>query len=458
MGKEKSVHLVLSAGGARCLSYIGALKVLQQHGVGVKSISCCSAGTIIGALYAFGVDLNAVEEFAVKKGLQGYKGTPSFGVLSKILSLAKYPFAQFKSTRMPQFFIDIMGSDPELSAAKIPFATVGVDIVNNRFVVFSDQTHPNMKVSEAISIATAVPVGFPPVRRDHRVIVDAAVSTASPVWLASEQADDCPILVLKPQSFEDFGFMRDIGAYLGELFRASSESRDWYMFQADPRVRVAEINYDDIRVDQFDLTPLQVKRLIYNGATAMNNLLPYLWSKPEKMLPITAFSADDAGEQRAADLISKYRAVLSQPRNQIFISYHKADRKWLDRMLLIMEPFKMRSGLQIWSDASIVYGDIDQSIESALRSTKVAVLFVTADYLADSKLWKQQLSYFVEAAQKRELELIWVLGADCDYHSTDLTQFKPANDPERPLKNLSDPDQDTELTQIAQKIQEALTA
>jgi len=199
-----------------------------------------------------------------------------------------------------------------------------------------------MKVSEAISIATAVPVGFPPVQRDHRVIVDAAVSTASPVWFASEQADDCPILVLKPQSFEDFSFMRDIGTYLGELFRASSESRDWYMFQSDPRVRVVEINYDNIRVEQFDLSPLQVEQLIYNGVAAMNNLLPCLWTKPERMLPISTFSADDAGEQRAADLIGKYRAVLANPRNQIFISYIQKDKSWLDRMLIIMEPFTMR--------------------------------------------------------------------------------------------------------------------
>lgn len=454
---NKSVHLVLSAGGVRCLSYIGALKVLRQHGVEIKSISCCSAGSLLGALLAFGVDLDAMERFAVEKGFKQYVGEPAYPFWSEVFAMFRYPFARYKSTRMPQFFTDLVGADPLLSEAQIPYATVAIDIVNDRFVVFSSQTHPEMRVSEAVGIATAVPGMFAPVRRKSRVLVDAAVTTASPVWMVPAHGDDSPIVVLKPQSYEDFGYQRSIGAYLLEMFRASTESRDWYTFQSDPRVRVIEINYDNIAIDQFDLTAFQVERLIHNGSTAMENLLPFLWSEREVFTTTPALSEDDAGAQMASDLIGKYRALLGSKRNQIFISYSQQDREWLDRMLVILEPFRLRSGLQIWSDRSITTGeDVQSAMAEALRSTKVAVLFVTADYLADEALWKQQLSYFTEAAHKKELELIWVLVGKCLYEDTPLAGLKSANDPSQPLKALPPAEQEAALISIAKKIKVAL--
>jgi predicted acylesterase/phospholipase RssA len=45
-----NVHLVLGGGGVRCLSYAGALNRLYENGFRFSSVSCCSAGTFIGAL------------------------------------------------------------------------------------------------------------------------------------------------------------------------------------------------------------------------------------------------------------------------------------------------------------------------------------------------------------------------------------------------------------------------
>jgi predicted acylesterase/phospholipase RssA len=51
---SKEVHLVLGAGGAKCISYAGALSVLEERGIRFKTVSSCSAGTLIGALLCAG--------------------------------------------------------------------------------------------------------------------------------------------------------------------------------------------------------------------------------------------------------------------------------------------------------------------------------------------------------------------------------------------------------------------
>ena len=53
-GKGVKVDLVLSGGAARGIVHIGVLKALEEIGVEVSSISCVSAGAIVGTFYSIG--------------------------------------------------------------------------------------------------------------------------------------------------------------------------------------------------------------------------------------------------------------------------------------------------------------------------------------------------------------------------------------------------------------------
>ena len=50
--KKLKVGLVLGGGGARGLSHIGVLKVLEREGIPVDIITGTSMGAILGAAYA----------------------------------------------------------------------------------------------------------------------------------------------------------------------------------------------------------------------------------------------------------------------------------------------------------------------------------------------------------------------------------------------------------------------
>ncbi len=45
--------LVLSGGGARGMAHVGVLEVLEEEGIPIDMIVGCSAGSLVGALYAY---------------------------------------------------------------------------------------------------------------------------------------------------------------------------------------------------------------------------------------------------------------------------------------------------------------------------------------------------------------------------------------------------------------------
>lgn len=457
---KKAIHLVLSAGGARTFTYIGAIRALQQEGVEIKSVSCCSGGTAIGALLAAGMDFGEAARLLRQKPLGQYLQHKTHWL--PFQHLFRYPFAKYKQPSLPQLFIQIFGKDLPLKKLKIPFATVGLDIVNDRFIVFSNETHPDMMLSEAISIGTAVPGMYPPHERDQRTIVDAAVSTLSPVWLAANNRDDCPIVVLKPVAQEEFRFTRNVLGFITELFYAAASARDWYTMQADPRVRVVDINYDNVRIDDFSLSTAQLNRLFFNGEHAMQSMLPYLWLQPERVVQAAAphLSGDDLGERQATRMIQRYRALLGQKRSQIFIGFSHEDDDWVKRLEVMLEPFRHKTGLNIWSNKALLAGDVvEKEVQDALERAKVAVLIVSPDFLAEDSTWKRVLPYCIEAHRNEELELLWVPVRPSDWEGTDLAQWRDcaACDPEQPLAGLDEnAEQEKGLLEVVERIKKAL--
>ncbi|HMM18903.1 MAG TPA: patatin-like phospholipase family protein, partial [Petrimonas sp.] len=55
------VGVVLSGGGAKGFSHIGALKVLEEAGIPVDYITGTSMGAIVGGLYAIGYDAHTID-------------------------------------------------------------------------------------------------------------------------------------------------------------------------------------------------------------------------------------------------------------------------------------------------------------------------------------------------------------------------------------------------------------
>src|SRR4029077_14368748 len=60
-GRRPKIGVVLSGGGARGLTHIGVLKVLEEMRVPIDYITATSMGSIVGGLYASGVSAREME-------------------------------------------------------------------------------------------------------------------------------------------------------------------------------------------------------------------------------------------------------------------------------------------------------------------------------------------------------------------------------------------------------------
>ncbi len=61
----KNFAIALGGGGARGLAHIGFLKILDKHKIKIDAISGCSMGSIVGGLYAYFGNAEAVEDFVI---------------------------------------------------------------------------------------------------------------------------------------------------------------------------------------------------------------------------------------------------------------------------------------------------------------------------------------------------------------------------------------------------------
>ena len=103
-------------------------------------------------------------------------------------------------------------------------------------------------------------------------------------------------------------------------------------------------------------------------------------------------------------------------RTDLFISYSRKDRAFLERFWTHLSPLETLYGLQRWDDSRIQPGDIWlDEIEQALARAQVALLLVSPDFLASDFIRRKELPCLFEAAQNDGLIILWVPLLPCSW-------------------------------------------
>jgi hypothetical protein len=137
-------------------------------------------------------------------------------------------------------------------------------------------------------------------------------------------------------------------------------------------------------------------------------------------------------------------------RSGIFVSYSHRDRKWLDELKTMLSPLLRDGSLKLWDDTLIKTGDLwKDEIEKALASAKVAVLLVSASFLASDFIAKNELPPLLEAARKEGLKICWIYVSSALYERTEIAKYQAAHDVKRPLDRLTRDQRGAALSRIA---------
>ena len=131
--EDQKVGLALGGGAALGASHIGVLKVLEEYGQRVDVVSGTSIGAMIGAFYAFGMDVDKIEEIAVDlKWLD-------------VSSLSISRMGLLSNQKLGRLITRHLGN-VNIEDAQKPLAIVATDLANGE-VVWEDFSEPIAKTA-----------------------------------------------------------------------------------------------------------------------------------------------------------------------------------------------------------------------------------------------------------------------------------------------------------------------
>lgn len=164
------IGLSLGGGMARGFAHIGVLNCLMRHGIQPSIVTGTSIGSVVGACYLAG-KLRTFEEWAL-----------SLNRL-KILSYLdlRVRNAGLIGGKKLESMLEEHFRDMNIEDLPHPFISIAADLLTGHEVWLRKGN-----IVEAMQASFALPGVFPPVRRNHRLLVDGAL--VNPVPIAPAQA------------------------------------------------------------------------------------------------------------------------------------------------------------------------------------------------------------------------------------------------------------------------------
>lgn len=144
-------------------------------------------------------------------------------------------------------------------------------------------------------------------------------------------------------------------------------------------------------------------------------------------------------------------------RTAVFISYSHNDYKWLERLQIHLRPLERDHDLEVWDDTKIRPGeDWRTEIRNAIGTAKVAILLVSADFLASDFIAKNELPPLLKAAEEDGALILPVIVSPCRFVKTqNLSGFQAVNDPDRPLSEMKVTNRERVFTKVADEVARA---
>lgn len=145
-------------------------------------------------------------------------------------------------------------------------------------------------------------------------------------------------------------------------------------------------------------------------------------------------------------------------RDKVFVSYSHKDKKWLEQLQVHLKPLIREGKVDLWDDTRIAPGSKwREEIEKALGSAKVAVLLVSANFLASDFIAEHELPVLAKAAETEGTTILPVFIRPTNFTGNKLlSEFQAVNDPLNSLMEMKVAERDRFWGRLLDRIQVAL--
>jgi len=247
------VALALSGGGARGMAHVGVLRALEEAGLPVDAIAANSMGAVIGSIYATGRTPAELEEVvrsmdwaslfsgrADRRTIPVVRRDDRYGDLFGVRfdgKGARLPGGLLAEHRVNRFLIEHLApasyaTGGDFDRLPIPFRAVAADLADGERVILS-----RGDLARAVRASMSIPVFFPPVSWEGRLLVDGLVVDNMPTSVARtfEATVTVAIDVGSPQlDPEDYESSLGVASQVSDLL-GGRRNRD---FRSEPDVLI----------------------------------------------------------------------------------------------------------------------------------------------------------------------------------------------------------------------------
>ena len=175
--KPARIAIVLGAGSSKGFAHIGVLKVLESNKIPVHMIIGTSAGSFVGALYAYGYNAFELQKL-------------SFGIEKDDIIDLIIPDNGFIKGEKLEAYVNRMIRNTPMEKLRIPFYAVATDLQSGSEVVFGSGN-----TGTAVRASCSIPGIFRPVNVSGRTYVDGGVVSPVAVDAARRLGADVVIAV-----------------------------------------------------------------------------------------------------------------------------------------------------------------------------------------------------------------------------------------------------------------------
>lgn len=145
-------------------------------------------------------------------------------------------------------------------------------------------------------------------------------------------------------------------------------------------------------------------------------------------------------------------------KKSIFVSYSRKDSAHLKRLQVHLKPLSKKGLIHLWDDTKIRAGENwKQEISTAISDASIAVLLISADFLASDFIVDNELPPLLENASAGGTTILPViLKASRFEREESLSKFQAINSPQAPVSALSENEQESFWNKLAERVEELL--
>lgn len=144
-------------------------------------------------------------------------------------------------------------------------------------------------------------------------------------------------------------------------------------------------------------------------------------------------------------------------RTKAFVSYCHRDARYLNRLHVHLAFFERDGLLDVWDDMKILPGALwQEEINKALLCARVAILLVSADFLASSFITKIELPSLLAASQSDGAVILPVILSPCSFTDLELSRFQAVNNPSKPLTSMNFNDKERVWVKVAETVKNVM--